>query len=91
MKVFPIVLLSCNILLFLAKLYVFVVLHLIEKFRLIVFQNFLSITFLTPMLLKIETNITLFLIVLKVIAQPAIACSKLTIETIEQGVKYVQS
>ena len=24
------------------------------------------------------------------IAQPAIACSKLTIETLEQGVKYVQ-
>ena len=24
-------------------------------------------------------------------AQPAIACSKLTIETLEQGVKYVQS
>ena len=23
--------------------------------------------------------------------QPAIACSKLTIETLEQGVKYVQS
>ena len=27
----------------------------------------------------------------KVISQPAITCSKLTIETIEQGVKYVQS
>ena len=25
------------------------------------------------------------------IAQPAIACSKLTIETLEQGVKYVQT
>ena len=25
------------------------------------------------------------------ISQPAIACSKLTIETLEQGVKYVQS
>ena len=25
------------------------------------------------------------------IPQPAIACSKLTIETLEQGVKYVQS
>ena len=25
------------------------------------------------------------------ITQPAIACSKLTIETLEQGVKYVQS
>ena len=24
-------------------------------------------------------------------SQPAIACSKLTIETLEQGVKYVQS
>ena len=24
-------------------------------------------------------------------AQPAITCSKLTIETLEQGVKYVQS
>ena len=28
---------------------------------------------------------------LKVCTQPAIACSKLTIETLEQGVKYVQS
>ena len=27
----------------------------------------------------------------KDIAQPTIACSKLTIETLEQGVKYVQS
>ena len=27
----------------------------------------------------------------KVLTQPAIACSKLTIETLEQGVKYVQS
>ena len=26
-----------------------------------------------------------------VASQPAIACSKLTIETLEQGVKYVQS
>ena len=26
-----------------------------------------------------------------VITQPAITCSKLTIETLEQGVKYVQS
>ena len=26
-----------------------------------------------------------------IIAQPVIACSKLTIETLEQGVKYVQS
>ena len=25
------------------------------------------------------------------VPQPAIACSKLTIETLEQGVKYVQS
>ena len=25
------------------------------------------------------------------VSQPAIACSKLTIETVEQGVKYVQS
>ena len=27
----------------------------------------------------------------KDISQPAIKCSKLTIETLEQGVKYVQS
>ena len=27
----------------------------------------------------------------EVISQPAFTCSKLTIETIEQGVKYVQS
>ena len=27
----------------------------------------------------------------KIPSQPAIACSKLTIETLEQGVKYVQS
>ena len=27
----------------------------------------------------------------KVLSQPAITCSKLTIETLEQGVKYVQS
>ena len=26
-----------------------------------------------------------------ILTQPAIACSKLTIETLEQGVKYVQS
>ena len=30
-------------------------------------------------------------LILQVISQPAIACSKLTIETLEQGVKYVQS
>ena len=29
--------------------------------------------------------------VLKVMTQPTITCSKLTIETLEQGVKYVQS
>ena len=28
---------------------------------------------------------------LKTVTQPAITCSKLTIETLEQGVKYVQS
>ena len=28
---------------------------------------------------------------LKAIPQPAFTCSKLTIETLEQGVKYVQS
>ena len=28
---------------------------------------------------------------LKILTQPAITCSKLTIETLEQGVKYVQS
>ena len=28
---------------------------------------------------------------LEQVTQPAIACSKLTIETLEQGVKYVQS
>ena len=28
---------------------------------------------------------------LQILTQPAIACSKLTIETLEQGVKYVQS
>ena len=28
---------------------------------------------------------------LTTISQPAITCSKLTIETLEQGVKYVQS
>ena len=28
---------------------------------------------------------------ISVLSQPAIACSKLTIETLEQGVKYVQS
>ena len=27
---------------------------------------------------------------MQVLTQPAIACSKLTIETLEQGVKYVQ-
>ena len=27
----------------------------------------------------------------KTISQPAFTCSKLTIETLEQGVKYVQS
>ena len=28
---------------------------------------------------------------LPIISQPAVTCSKLTIETLEQGVKYVQS
>ena len=28
---------------------------------------------------------------LKIISQPAITCSKLTTETLEKGVKYVQS
>ena len=28
---------------------------------------------------------------IKMLSQPVIACSKLTIETLEQGVKYVQS
>ena len=30
-------------------------------------------------------------IILKIIFQPPLTCSKLTIETLEQGVKYVQS
>ena len=30
-------------------------------------------------------------ILLSVVTQPAITCSKLTIKTLEQGVKYVQS
>ena len=28
---------------------------------------------------------------IQLVAQPAITCSKLTIETVEQGIKYVQS
>ena len=32
-----------------------------------------------------------FVICIPAITQPAITCSKLTIETLEQGVKYVQS
>ena len=32
-----------------------------------------------------------FKVILIIISQPAITCSKLTIETLEQGVKYVQS
>ena len=31
------------------------------------------------------------MVVVTLIAHPAITCSKLTIETLEQGVKYVQS
>ena len=33
----------------------------------------------------------LLLTIFKAITQPAFTCSKLTIETLEQGVKYVQS
>ena len=33
----------------------------------------------------------LHLDIIKEFTQPAITCSKLTIETLEQGVKYVQS
>ena len=32
-----------------------------------------------------------FQVILIIISQPTITCSKLTIETLEQGVKYVQS
>ena len=34
---------------------------------------------------------SLFLLQCAALSQPAIACSKLTIETLEKGVKYVQS
>ena len=36
-------------------------------------------------------NIIFIIIIIMVIAQQAITCSKLTIETLEQGMKYVQS
>ena len=43
-------------------------------------------------LLAINLNIVLFYKkTATTTTQPAIACSKLTIETLEQGVKYVQS
>ena len=35
--------------------------------------------------------LTFYFQFLVVYSQPAITCSKLTIETLEQGVKYVQS
>ena len=39
-----------------------------------------------------NTEIFAFIAVLDLkLSQPAITCSKLTIETLEQGVKYVQS
>ena len=45
-------------------------------------ENFNINTFFFEILNKNQGN---------VITQPAITCSKLTIETLEQGVKYVQS
>ena len=33
----------------------------------------------------------IYQVVYSMLSQPAITCSKLTIETLEQGVKYVQS
>ena len=38
-----------------------------------------------------EYTILTFLTRLVACTQPAITCSKLTVETLEQGVKYVQS
>ena len=40
---------------------------------------------------KASRNINVIAIIAPYITQPAITCSKLTIETLEQGVKYVQS
>ena len=36
-------------------------------------------------------NLKWYGLIKQTISQPAITCSKLTIETLEQGVKYVQS
>ena len=53
-----------------------------------IFLGYCSIVFIVNFeQWKIKSNELLF----KSNTQPAIACSKLTIETLEQGVKYVQS
>ena len=46
----------------------------------------------TTKTLIIMTQLPLSLLsLLELVSQPTITCSKLTIETVEQGVKYVQS
>ena len=61
-------------------------------------SNLMLIKWLLPILCKFQTSDFLHKRVyiidfghIKQDSQPAITCSKLTIETLEQGVKYVQS
>ena len=60
-------------------------------------QNMKSVDFTKAQKFRYLENETFFLQIKKFInytsrtTQPAITCSKLTIETLEQGVKYVQS
>ena len=53
----------------------------------------LGVTFFTKVSADLRMSLGLleYFDLLLSVSQPAIACSKLTIETLEQGVKYVQS
>ena len=53
----------------------------------------LGVKFLTKVSADLRMSLGLleYFDLLLSVSQPAIACSKLTIETLEQGVKYVQS
>ena len=63
-----------------------VILELLEFYRNSTYETPTALGFLSE-----TENVTLSLISEIFLTQPAFTCSKLTIETLEQGVKYVQS
>ena len=75
-----------------ADLFIFAIFELIDKWVESFSESYICMVLLSfhTFFQKFFFQITL-LNIFKLDSQPAIACSKLTIETLEQGVKYVQS